>query len=74
MAERLGEAGIITAEELFRLGSKAAFLKMVEVDDEVCISILYSLEGAIEGVRWHDLNLKRREELKKFYFEWRDPK
>ncbi|MCF7918537.1 MAG: TfoX/Sxy family protein [Candidatus Cloacimonetes bacterium] len=74
MAERLGEAGVFTAEELFKLGSKDAFMKMVAADDEVCISLLYSLEGAIQGVRWHDLDPKRREELKKYYFNWRDPK
>jgi DNA transformation protein len=74
MAERLNEAGIDSAEQLFRLGSKDAFMKMVAADDEVCISILYSLEGAIQGIRWHDLDPKRREELKKYYFAWRDPK
>ena len=73
MAERLNEAGIHTVEELFQLGSKAAFMKLVEADPEVCISILYSLEGAIQGIRWHDLDRERRQELKEYYFNWRDP-
>jgi DNA transformation protein len=74
MAERLNEAGIVTVEDLFELGSKKAFMKMVEADNEVCISMLYALEGAIQGIRWHDLDREIREELKKFYFEWRDPR
>jgi DNA transformation protein len=49
-------------------------MKMVEADNEVCISMLYALEGAIQGIRWHDLDREIREELKKFYFEWRDPR
>lgn len=74
MAERLNEAGIFEVEELFKYGSEKAFMMLVDADDEVCISMLYSLEGAIQGIRWHDLDRERREELKKFYFEWRDPK
>lgn len=74
MAERLNEAGIYTVDELFDLGSKEAFMKMVAVDEEACISMLYSLEGAIQGIRWHDMDRQRREELKAFYFNWRDPK
>lgn len=74
LAERLNKAGIETSDQLFKLGSKAAFMKLVAVDDEVCITLLYGLEGAIQGIRWHDIKKKRREELKEFYFEWRDPK
>ena len=70
---RLIEVGIDSVEELFALGSKKAFMKLVEKDSEACISMIYSLEGAIQGIRWHDLDRKKREELKKFYFVWRDP-
>jgi TfoX C-terminal domain len=74
MAERLSEAGVNTVEELLAFGSKKTFMKMVEQDSEVCISMLFSLEGAIQGIRWHDLDRQKREDLKKFYFAWRDPK
>lgn len=74
MAERMSEAGVNTVEELLALGSKKTFMKMVEADSEVCISMLFSLEGAIQGIRWHDLDPDIREDLKKFYFVWRDPK
>ncbi|MDP8211497.1 MAG: TfoX/Sxy family protein [Candidatus Stygibacter australis] len=70
---RLVEAGVDSVEKLIALGSKTAFMKMVEIDSEVCISVIYSLEGAIQGIRWHDLDRRKREELKKFYFAWRDP-
>ncbi len=73
MAERLNEAGVKTVEDLFELGSKAAFMKIAEAESEVCISVLYSLEGAIQGIRWHNLDRRKREELKAFYFNWRDP-
>lgn len=74
LEERLMEVGIDSVEKLFGLGSKKTFMKLVEKDSEVCISVIYSLEGAIQGIRWHDLDPKKREELKKFYFAWRDPK
>ena len=74
MAERLSESGVNSVEELLALGSKQTFMKMVEADNEMCISMLFSLEGAIQGIRWHDLDRQKREELKKFYFVWRDPK
>lgn len=74
MAERLNAAGIESSEQLFKLGAEEAFMKLVKVDDEICITLLYALEGAIQGIRWHDIKKKRREQLKEFYFEWRDPK
>jgi len=74
LEERLVEVGVDSVEELFALGSKKVFMKLVAKDSEACISMIYSLEGAIQGIRWHDLDREKREELKKFYFVWRDPK
>jgi len=74
LEERLVEVGVDSVEELFALGSKKVFMKLVAKDSEACISMIYSLEGAIQGIRWHDLDREKREELKKFYFIWRDPK
>lgn len=33
----------------------------------VCINMLYALEGAIQGIRWHQLSAKRKRELLDFY-------
>jgi len=74
LEERLVEVGVDSVEELFALGSKKVFMKLVAKDSEACISMIFSLEGAIQGIRWHDLDREKREELKKFYFIWRDPK
>jgi len=33
----------------------------------VCINMLYALEGAIQGIRWHGLSKERKLELKEYY-------
>jgi DNA transformation protein and related proteins len=70
LADQLNKAGITTADELFRIGSRKAFLRIAEKEKDVCITMLYSLEGAVQGVRRHNIDQLRKEELKKFYFEW----
>jgi DNA transformation protein len=64
---RLYELGIDSFEELKSLGAEKTFLKLYEVNKNTSRSILYALEGAIEGIRWHNLPEKRKQELKVFY-------
>lgn len=65
--EQLNEVGIETAEQLIEIGSKEAWLRIKGIDDSACINRLYALEGAIEGIRWHNLSDEVKNELKKFY-------
>lgn len=64
---QLNEVGIKTIEQLIEIGSKQAWLRIKSIDESACISRLYALEGAVEGIRWHNLSVDVKGELKKFY-------
>jgi DNA transformation protein len=49
------------------LGSENAFIRLKTVDSGACINELMGLEGAIQGIRLHDLDKNRKAELKTFY-------
>jgi len=65
--QQLNEAGIETAKQLIEIGSKQAWMRIKGVDDSACINMLYGLEGAIQGIRWHYLPKELKDELKEFY-------
>lgn len=67
LSERLAEVGIETPQELKSIGSENAFIRLLTVDAGACFSELMALEGAIQGVRWHDLNKTQKDELKIFF-------
>jgi len=64
--KKLIEVGIETPEQLIELGAEQAFIRLASVDEGACLCMLCGLEGAIQGIRWHDLDKKRKEELKEF--------
>ena len=65
--QKLIQAGITTPDELVKLGSEQAFIQIETIDPTACLSMLQALEGAVQGVRWHDLPKERKERLKEFY-------
>lgn len=67
LEQDLIKAGIKTPVELKDVGSKEAFLRIWENDSSVCLSELYALEGAVQGIRWHGLDKAKKIELKKFH-------
>ena len=69
--QQLKQVGIETAEQLMQIGSKEAWLKIKAIDDSACINRLYALEGAIQGIRWHNLSDEIKQELKAFFNEVR---
>ena len=64
-AAKLEAAGISTPEQLKKLGSVEALLrlKVESKEDAPCRSMLSGLEGAIRGVRWHAIDKAEREAL-----------
>lgn len=66
LAQRLIEVGVETVEDLKSLGSENTFIRLKTVDEGACINELLALEGAIQGIRWHNLDEARKEELKVF--------
>lgn len=67
-ADKLTRAGIDTPDKLREIGSKQALIMVrAQVDDGACLSMLRGLEGAIRGVRWHDLPDDIKEDLRVFH-------
>lgn len=71
LEQDLIKAGIKTPGELKDVGSKEAFLRIWENDSSVCLSELYALEGAVQGIRWHGLDEAKKIELKSFINPYR---
>ena len=67
LAAQLAEVGVSTPEELATVGSREAWLRILAIDPSACIMRLSALEGALRGVRWHDLDAGVKDELKAFY-------
>jgi len=65
--QQLNEVGIKTVKQLIEIGSKQAWLRIKGIDSSACINRLYALEGAIQGIRWHNLSQEVKSELKEFY-------
>lgn len=67
--KQLNEVGIQTEDELKEIGSEEAWLKIKEIDPSACYSRLCALEGALQGIRWHNLSILDKKKLKDFYEE-----
>lgn len=67
LEQKLIEAGINSAEELIRTGSKDAFLQLKVSGHGSCFNMLCAMEGAIRGIRRHDLDGTVKADLKCFY-------
>ncbi len=64
LEEKLVRAGISSADQLKNMGSLEAFRRIRgSVDSGACRSMLFALEGAIQGVRWHELSQEFRDKL-----------
>jgi len=64
---KLSEADIVKPQELYEVGSKEAFIRIRLKDPTACVNMLYAIEGAIQGIRWHNLPDDTKAELKNFY-------
>lgn len=68
LADKLNMIGIENEQDLKQLGSENAIIKISTIENSgACINMLYALEGAIQGIRWHGLDNDRKQELKEFY-------
>lgn len=73
VAEKLKEVGITTPDELRKVGAEQAFIRLQTIDEGACLCMLQGLEGAVQGIRWHNLSKERKEELKQFFRMKRSP-
>ena len=67
LASKLIDLGYTNLDQIKSAGAEHIFQQLRMIDEDVCINCLYALEGAITGVRWHDLNEKRKMELKHYF-------
>lgn len=68
LAEKLKNIGVTNELELVELGSENAIIKIATLENNgACLNMLYALEGAIQGIRWHGLAVDRKQELKEFF-------
>ena len=67
LEKKLNQVGINSYEELLETGAENTFIKILTIDPNACINMLYALEGAIQGVRKHNLSSSRKRELLDFY-------
>ncbi len=68
LAKKLNLVGIEKEKVLKEIGSENAIIKIATNENSgACINMLYALEGAIQGIRWHGLDNERKQELKEFY-------
>jgi len=65
LADKLDGIGVSNREQLAALGSVEAIIKIGAADASGCYNMLYALEGAIQGIRWHALSQPVREELRR---------
>lgn len=63
LAAGLREIGITSIEELRADGSLAVWERLRVADQFDCAHSLLALEGAIQGIRWHQLPLDLRTDL-----------
>jgi DNA transformation protein len=64
LATKLYRAGITCYDDLADLGSVEAYLRIWEHKGVIGYNMLYAIEGAIQGVRWHDLPREQRQAIK----------
>jgi TfoX C-terminal domain len=70
LEKKLIQAEIDSPEKLLDQGSEIAFLRIKTLyPEDVCINMLYALEGAVHGVRWHGLDKDVKQNLRQFYYQ-----
>ena len=73
LEKQLSDVGITTVEELRRVGSREAWGRILLRDPSACIMRLSALEGAIQGIRWHNLEARPRKHSR-VYHQYKEPK
>lgn len=66
LAAKLVQVGIDSKAKLISTGTENTFIKLKTVEEHTCLNMLYAIEGAIQGIRWHNLDKQRKLELKEF--------
>jgi DNA transformation protein len=60
LVRKLQDIGIESYDDLADVGSIEAVLRIKEADRSACYNMLYAIEGAIQGQRWHKIPKEER--------------
>ncbi|SJZ97853.1 TfoX/Sxy family DNA transformation protein [Anaerorhabdus furcosa] len=66
MKKKLESVGIDSVEKLKCIGSKDAFIHLRMKYSNICLVHLYTLQGAIDDIEYHNLPENMKSDLKKF--------
>jgi len=69
LAEKLNKIGVTAYDDLAAMGSVEALIRIGQTDITAFANMLYALEGAILGVRWHDIPKEHREKVKNEFYQ-----
>jgi len=69
LAEKLNQIGVNTYADLAEMGRVEALIRIGQTDITAFANMLYALEGAILGVRWHSIPKEHREKLKEHFYQ-----
>jgi len=64
LAKHLKQVGVETPEQLRCSNAESLFIQIRANDPSACVCKLMAIDGAIRGIRWHDLPAERKNELK----------
>jgi DNA transformation protein len=64
---KLKQVGIDSFDQLKEIGSENAFIRLQTIDPGACLCLLYGLDGAISGTKWHQLSPERKKALQQFF-------
>jgi len=64
---KLIQVGIDSFAKLESIGSEQAFIRLQTLDPGACLDLLYGLEGAIQGIKWHELPAEKKQLLRQFH-------
>ncbi|MCT4599481.1 MAG: TfoX/Sxy family protein [Marinifilaceae bacterium] len=64
LANKLYLIGITSEKELMNSKIEDIYIKLKQIDDSVCYNILCAIQGAKEGIRWHNLSIEKKTEIK----------
>ena len=68
LSDKLNIIGVKNEQDLRKIGSEKAIIKISTIENNgACLNMLYALEGAIQGIRWHGLDKEKKLELKEYY-------
>ncbi|KDR96737.1 DNA transformation protein [Peptoclostridium litorale DSM 5388] len=69
LEQRLFRVGIENPQKLEEIGSNDAFKMLLDLEGDTCFNTICALEGAVRGMRWHELDEKTKIDLRIFYDE-----